>query len=41
LGVLKAMQKKNFEQLPKYGKYLLEKLILLKDTYPVIKEIRA
>jgi acetylornithine/N-succinyldiaminopimelate aminotransferase len=42
LGVLKAMQKeKILNNCQKMGKYLLEKLTLLKAKYPVIQEIRG
>jgi acetylornithine/N-succinyldiaminopimelate aminotransferase len=42
LGVFKAMQKeKILNNCQNMGKYLLEKLTLLKNTYPVIKEIRG
>jgi len=42
LGVLKAMQKeKILSNCQNMGKYLLEKLTVLKNTYPVIKEIRG
>ncbi|MDP2927535.1 MAG: aspartate aminotransferase family protein [Candidatus Omnitrophota bacterium] len=42
LGVLKAMQKeKILSNCQNMGKYLLEKLTLLKNIYPVIKEIRG
>ncbi|MFH1191086.1 MAG: aspartate aminotransferase family protein, partial [Candidatus Omnitrophota bacterium] len=42
LGVLKAMQKeKILSNCQNMGKYLLEKLTLLKNTFPVIKEIRG
>ncbi|MFH0917633.1 MAG: aspartate aminotransferase family protein [Candidatus Omnitrophota bacterium] len=42
LGVFKAMQEeKILSNCQNIGKYLLEKLILLKDVYPVIKEIRG
>lgn len=42
LGVFKAMQKeKLLKNCQKMGEYLLEKLQLLKDKYPVIKEIRG
>ena len=42
LGVFKAMQKeKILSNCQDMGKYLLEKLTLLKSTYPVIKEIRG
>jgi len=42
LGVFKAMQKeKILSNCQVMGKYLLEKLTLLKNTYPVIKEIRG
>ncbi len=41
-GVFKAMQKeKILSNCQNMGKYLLEKLTLLKDIYPVIKEIRG
>jgi acetylornithine/N-succinyldiaminopimelate aminotransferase len=42
LGVLRAMQKeKILSNCQNMGKYLLEKLILLKKTYPAIKEVRG
>jgi acetylornithine/succinyldiaminopimelate/putrescine aminotransferase len=42
LGVFKAMQKeKILSNCQDMGKYLLEKLTLLKSTFPVIKEIRG
>ena len=42
LGALKAMQKeKILSNCQNMGKYLLEKLTVLKNTYPVIKEIRG
>ena len=42
LGVLKAMQQeKILSNCQNMNKYLLEKLTLLKSTYPVIKEIRG
>jgi acetylornithine/N-succinyldiaminopimelate aminotransferase len=42
LGVFKAMQQeKILNNCQNMGKYLLEKLILLKSSYPVIKEIRG
>lgn len=42
LGVFKAIQKeKMLQNCREMGSYLLEKLNLLKDAYPVIKEIRG
>ena len=42
LGVFRAMEKENIlKNCKKMGEYLLEKLNLLKDTYPVIREIRG
>ncbi len=42
LGVFKAMQKeKILSNCQDMGEYLLEKLTLLKNTFPVIKEIRG
>ncbi|MCX5668704.1 MAG: aminotransferase class III-fold pyridoxal phosphate-dependent enzyme, partial [Candidatus Omnitrophica bacterium] len=42
LGVFKAMQQeKILSNCQNMGKYLLAKLTFLKDTYPVIKEIRG
>jgi acetylornithine/N-succinyldiaminopimelate aminotransferase len=42
LGVLKAMQKeKILSNCQAMGKYLFEKLTLLKNTYPLIKEVRG
>lgn len=42
LGVFKAMQKeKILKNCQKMGEYLLEKLNLLKNAYPIIKEIRG
>ncbi|MDD5477741.1 MAG: aspartate aminotransferase family protein [Candidatus Omnitrophica bacterium] len=42
LGVFKAMQKeKILKNCQNMGEYLLEKLKLLKDAFPVIKEIRG
>ncbi len=42
LGVFKAMQKeKILKNCQNMGEYLLEKLNLLKNTYPLIKEIRG
>ena len=42
LGVFKAMQKeKILSNCQNMGKYLLEKLVLLKNKYPVINEIRG
>ena len=42
LGVFKAMQEDNIlNNCQNMGKYLLEKLTLLKNTYPMIKEIRG
>lgn len=42
LGVFKAMQKeKILSNCQIMGKYLLEKLTILKNTYPVIKEVRG
>jgi acetylornithine/N-succinyldiaminopimelate aminotransferase len=42
LGVFKAMQKeKVLSNCQNMGKYLLERLTLLKDIYPIIKEVRG
>ena len=42
LGVFRAMQKEDIlKNCKNMGEYLLEKLNLLKSTYPVIKEIRG
>ncbi len=42
LGVLKAMQKERIlKNCQNMGEYLLEKLNLLKNTYPLIKEVRG
>lgn len=42
LGVFKAMQKeKILKNCQNMGEYLLEKLHLLKNTYPLIKEVRG
>ena len=42
LGVFKAMQKeKILSNCQNMGKYLLEKLTFLKNTYPVIREVRG
>jgi acetylornithine/N-succinyldiaminopimelate aminotransferase len=42
LGVLKAMQKeKILSNCQKMGKYFLEKLTILKNAYPAIKEVRG
>jgi len=42
LGVFKAMQQeKILKNCQKMGEYLLEKIKLLKNSYPVIKEIRG
>ncbi len=42
LGVLRGIQKdKVLNNCQKMGEYLLERLIVLKNTYPVIKEVRG